>query len=218
VSAIRAALGGAVEFQVANALAAAAAARACGLDEQAVAAALRTFDPVHDNPGRSNLYRVNAGYVLLDYGHNAHGLAALGHVLKHWPGYKFTGVIEAPGDRADWVIEEMGRQAAAIFHRIILYDPDDLRGRRSGEVPALLEAAIRGAGHMHCHVMDDGMLALREAIEQLTDYELVVYCYEDFASAIDVLDAYGAVPVADVPPVRVERRARPRAPERLSAS
>jgi cyanophycin synthetase len=217
INSVRATLGGAVEFQVANALAAAAAARACGLTEQEVAAALRSFNPVQHNPGRSNLYKVNGGYVLLDYGHNAHGLEALGHALQHWTGYKSIGVIEAPGDRADWVIQDMARQAAAIFDRIIVYDPDDLRGRKPGEVPALIEAAVHEAGHGNCEVIEDGVAALRQSLDRLGENEILVYCYENLIAAVETLEQYGAVPVSDVPAVRADRRAQPRSPERAAA-
>jgi cyanophycin synthetase len=208
VNAVPATLNGAAQFQVENALAAIAACRACGLSLEAVAAAMRSFDPVGHNPGRNNLYRVRGGYVLLDYGHNAHGLQALGRLVGQWKGYALTGVLEAPGDRADWVIEELGREAAAVFDRIVIYEPGDLRGRAAGEVPALLESAARSAGQDNCRVIPDAAAALRECLENMDEREIIVFCYDDLSSALEVLEQHGAEPVTNVPELRGARAGR----------
>src|SRR3712207_7954513 len=47
-----------------------AAGRALGLSREQSAAALADFGRAGSNPGRVNLYRLNGGFVMLDYGHN----------------------------------------------------------------------------------------------------------------------------------------------------
>src|SRR5437660_1161394 len=74
---IPATLGGAARFQVANALAALAASRALGVSADEAGAALTTFQSDWHNPGRMNLYRVERGYVVVDYGHNPGAFQAL---------------------------------------------------------------------------------------------------------------------------------------------
>src|SRR6185295_4132438 len=63
--------GGVSEYNVANALAAAAAADAVGIGSRRIAAALRSFTLDADtNPGRLNLYERRGVLVLIDFAHN----------------------------------------------------------------------------------------------------------------------------------------------------
>src|SRR5206468_2829906 len=58
-------LGGTARFQIANLLAAMAACRALGLDEQTTTSALAEFGGIQQNRGRVNLYEVNGGHVIV---------------------------------------------------------------------------------------------------------------------------------------------------------
>src|SRR5215204_854801 len=69
-AAIPATMNGTADFQVANAMAAVAAARALGLARAFVGASIARFRSDEENPGRANLYRVGRGHVMVDYGHN----------------------------------------------------------------------------------------------------------------------------------------------------
>jgi cyanophycin synthetase len=142
VSDIPLTMGGAAEFQVANVLAASAAARAYGLSREQVAASMKSFASDEDNPGRANLYEVNGGYVMVDYGHNPDAFAAVCRMAARWEGRRVTGIIGVPGDRDDSVIEQAGRVAARGFRRVIIKEDEDLRGREKGEVARLLCEAV----------------------------------------------------------------------------
>ncbi|MCU1383599.1 MAG: hypothetical protein JWL71_2296 [Acidobacteria bacterium] len=204
VSEIPAALGGAAQFQLANAMAAAAACRAYGLTAEQIADALRSFDAQSQNQGRGNLYRVDRGYVLLDYGHNPAALEAVGRMGARWFGRRFTGVVGVPGDRADWVIAESARVAAEAFDRIIVREDDDLRGRRRGETPRLLcEAISRRAPARECRTVTDESTALRTALDTMEDNEVIVVFYEDLAAVRHVLDSAGATPATRVDPLQI---------------
>src|SRR5439155_10178154 len=70
--------GGAARFNLANALGALALSSALHLPLEAALEGLRTFRPTAaDNPGRCNLVEVNGVSVLIDFGHNPHGVRAL---------------------------------------------------------------------------------------------------------------------------------------------
>src|SRR5581483_5090354 len=103
--------GGTADYHVANALAALAAARALGVTREQAAWGLRTFDGAALNEGRSNLYSVNGGLLLLDYGHNPAAVRAVALLAKRWAGARTTCVLAAPGDRVTALIEDMGRIA-----------------------------------------------------------------------------------------------------------
>jgi cyanophycin synthetase len=204
VGAIPVALGGAAQFQLANAMAAISACRVYGLAPDRVAAALCTFHAQDHNQGRGNLYRVARGYVLLDYGHNPAALEAVGRMGARWFGRRFTGVVGVPGDRADWVIAESARVAADTFHRIIVREDGDLRGRRRGEVPRLLcEAISRKAPARECHTVTNEAAALRTALDTMQDNEVIAVFYEDLAAVRAVLEAAGATPATRVDPLQI---------------
>ena len=71
-------LGGVARHNVANALAAAAAARALGASPEQVADGLRSFVPTADvMPGRMNLYRSGDRLAIIDFAHNEAGLSTM---------------------------------------------------------------------------------------------------------------------------------------------
>jgi cyanophycin synthetase len=119
-AAIPATMNGAADFQIANAMAAIAAARACGLSREEVGASIARFRSDSENTGRANLYRVGNGYVMVDYGHNPEAFLAVCSMAAKWEGRRVTGIIGVPGDRDDSVVAAAGRVAARGFHRVII--------------------------------------------------------------------------------------------------
>jgi cyanophycin synthetase len=133
--------GGTARHNVANALAAVAAATELGIPLSAIADALRSFGKKPaDNPGRANLYEVGGARILVDYAHNAHGIAALVGLAQGIAATRRLVMVGGAGDRQDDAIREMARAAAGLQpDRVIVKDAEQyLRGRTLGEVPALL--------------------------------------------------------------------------------
>jgi UDP-N-acetylmuramyl tripeptide synthase len=143
------AAGGAARYNVANALAAAAAAEGLGVPVDAVRATLRRFgvDP-SDNPGRANVYERDGVRVVIDYAHNPHGIAALAGALERVPSTRRLVVIGQAGDRDDGAIREIARAALALRpDRVVAKEMDAyLRGRALGEVPGIIADELRRAG------------------------------------------------------------------------
>ena len=143
------AAGGAARHNVANALAATAAAGGLGISLGAVRATLCRFgrDPA-DNPGRANLYEVGGIRIVVDYAHNPHGMAALAATLDALPSERRLVMIGQAGDRDDDAIRELARAALALRpDRVVVKEMDAyLRGRAPGEVPALMADELRRAG------------------------------------------------------------------------
>jgi cyanophycin synthetase len=196
-------LGGLAAFHIANALAAAAACRAQGMSVAQVAAALRSFQAVQHNAGRTGLYEIEGKYVLLDYGHNPDAFVQIGRLAQQWlkPGAActVTGVIGVPGDRNDLVIAEAGRAAAHSFHRLFIKEDQDLRGRRSGEVAQLLRAAaLQAAPQRECRLVLDELAALRTALNEAVPGEIVVIFYEKIEPVLGLLQEYGARPAQTI--------------------
>jgi UDP-N-acetylmuramyl tripeptide synthase len=171
--------GGAARYNVENALAVVAAARALGLPDDAITCALRGFD-MPDNPGRGQLTETRGVRVFLDFGHNPAAVrAALGLVLalqNARPG-KLTVITGAPGDRTDEEIEEIARAICeARPHKVVVRELSDyLRGREAGAVPALLRRALVAHGlHDDAFVPANSEVeALAAALEGARDGDLV---------------------------------------------
>jgi cyanophycin synthetase len=146
---IPATLNGAAEFNVQNALAAAAMALAHGIPRDVIRKGLGSFTSSFDqNPGRLNIIDTHRCRVILDYAHNPAGLAALGKVLsKMRTNYsRVIGSISMPGDRRDLDIRAMGELAATIFDEVVFWEDGDRRGRERGSIAALLAQGALAAG------------------------------------------------------------------------
>ncbi|MGA0607260.1 cyanophycin synthetase [Phenylobacterium sp. VNQ135] len=146
---IPATLGGLAEFNVANALTAAAMAAAHGVPAETIRLALATFGTSFEqNPGRLNLFDGHGFRVIMDYAHNPAGLGALGDLLqKLRPSYgRQIGMVTVPGDRRDEDIREMGELGGRIFDEVVLREDPSRRGRAEGEIIRLLSEGVRRAG------------------------------------------------------------------------
>ncbi|MEW6763547.1 MAG: cyanophycin synthetase [Pseudomonadota bacterium] len=135
-------LGGAARYNIANALAAAAALTAHGFGNQEIAEGLRGFvsDAKH-NPMRSNVFDVDGVTVIVDYAHNCAAYAALAESARAMSAGRLVGVVAAPGDRRDADLIDIGRTCAAGFDDLVVFETEN-RGRAEGETASLL---VRGA-------------------------------------------------------------------------
>jgi cyanophycin synthetase len=135
-------LGGAARYNIANALAAAAALTAHGFGNLEIAAGLRSFvsDAKH-NPMRSNVFDVDGVTVIVDYAHNCAAYAALAESARAMSAGRLVGVVAAPGDRRDADLIDIGRTCAAGFDDLVVFETEN-RGRPEGETASLL---VRGA-------------------------------------------------------------------------
>jgi len=142
-------LDGAARYNVANALAAILVADGLGLDPSAIATGLRRFGGgPEENPGRANVFDLNGVKAIVDYAHNPAGYRALFDTAKAIPATRKLLVLGQAGDRPDEAIRDLVRIAWEIGpDRVIVKEMETLlRGRKRGEVPALIEAEFRRLG------------------------------------------------------------------------
>ncbi len=176
---IPATLRGAAEFNVANALAAAALAYGYGVAPPVIRTALSSFASTYEQtPGRLNVFDGHAFRVIVDYAHNPAGLRALGKVITAMrPNYhRVIAMVSTPGDRRDEDIREHGQVAAAIFDELVLRETPDRRGRPPGEIIRLLSegAADGGAGPERIHARPVEGDAVEAALRAASPGDLVV--------------------------------------------
>jgi cyanophycin synthetase len=185
VHAMPVSLGGCARYNIANALAAAAALAAAGFGRPAIAAGLSSFvcDNKH-NPLRSNVFDVDGVTVIVDYAHNAAAYAAVADTARAMTRGRVVGVVAAPGDRRDVDIVNVGRVCGAGFDELVVFEVLN-RGRPDGETAALMARGARRARmeRRHVRIELDLYEALRRGLALCRRGDVLVY-----GSASSVLD------------------------------
>jgi cyanophycin synthetase len=145
--------GGLSTYNVANALAAAAACDALGLTSGRIAAGLRSFALDSEaNPGRLNLYEKRGTLVLIDFAHNEAGLQGLLDVSRQLARQgarrgKVRLAVGTAGDRTDAILHNLGALAGAGADDVVICEkPHYLRGREMEAMNAILRAGVAAGG------------------------------------------------------------------------
>jgi cyanophycin synthetase len=212
---IPATIGGLARHNVANALAAAAAARALGVSVVDVGAGLRTFNPSVDQaPGRLNLYRLRGTLVIVDFAHNEAGVTVVLDVAEglvggrdERAGRRFVSIIiGTAGDRPDDTLRGIGRIAAQRADQVAIKETlDYLRGRtRESTVGELLDGIRAGGGRPSAvPVYPDEPLATRGELTTAGRLAagnlpgvLVVMCHAARDGVVAEITALGGVSVS----------------------
>jgi cyanophycin synthetase len=164
---------GRIGFQVANALAATAAALAAGLNPAMIVRALTTFrTDATTVPGRFNIFDINNVQVVLDYGHNTKAIEALVQAVAALGDRRTVVVLGLPGDRRDEDLAATAAAAGGLGDSFVLHDLGDRRGRAADEVPRLLQRALPHGKPSEIAV--DQATGLRRAWEQARPGERIV--------------------------------------------
>ena len=137
--------GGALRFQSENAMAAIGAAWCLGLPWEVVEAGARTFrSDSRTVPGRFNVYSYRGATVIADYGHNPDAIAALVEAAMVYRAKRRLVMISGAGDRRDCDLMAMTHMLGEEFDEVVLYEDACNRGRKDGEVMALLRKGLEG--------------------------------------------------------------------------
>lgn len=135
---------GMAKHNIANCLAALAAARALGQTLDELLEGIMTFMPTAEQSrGRFNMEYIDGRILIADYAHNPAGLRAVFEAVDSMPKRRLITVASAPGDRPDRSIREMGSIIGQHTDFFIMKEDDDRRGRPEFEAMHLLaEGAI----------------------------------------------------------------------------
>jgi cyanophycin synthetase len=115
--------------------------------------------------------------VLIDYAHNPKAYANLLDLVGRLSHSRRILVLDAVGDRRDEDIEELARISARTADLAVIYEDTDLRGRKSGEVAALLQRGFAAAGYPAERTLTilDEWQAIDHALAQARPRDLVIY-------------------------------------------
>ncbi len=201
-------LAGLSPHNIANALAAVAAALALNLPRPAITAGLASFVPdVAHNPGRMNVFELDSVLVVLDFAHNPEGLEALLGVADglRLPGSNVRLALSGAGDRRDEDLVQLGALAAQQADDVIsVRSPMYLRGRTLGEVQALFDEGAKSVGHSDFPTSDGEVVALIALVERSAPGDVIAFmCHGERTEALAWLAARQA---ASLLPLALKRR------------
>lgn len=213
---------GLARHNVANALAAGAAARALGATIDEVAEGLRTFQPTADQaPGRLNFYRLDDRLVIVDFAHNEAGVNVVLDVAEGLVGGRderagrafLTMIIGTAGDRPDDSLRGIGRIAAERADQVAIKETlRYLRGRTRESMIGELQEGIRAGGVRPAEVpvYEDEAGSVRG---ELTDGSrlaggglpgvLVIMCHADRVAVVATILELGGAPATSVEALRI---------------
>jgi cyanophycin synthetase len=207
VAEVPATLGGLARHNVANALAAAAGARAMGASRAQVATGLRGFRASAEGaPGRLNLYADGRRTVIVDFAHNEAGLTvalqvARGLARRIAPDAPVVAIIGTAGDRPDDTLRGVGRIAAQHADAVTIKESlHYLRGRTREGVIGELRTGLRTGGvdaasvPVHIDEVTAVRAELTDARRPLGDGApgvLLVMCHENRVGVAALLAALG---------------------------
>jgi cyanophycin synthetase len=239
VEQVPATLLGIARHNVANAMAAGAAARALGASLEDVAAGLRDYAPTPDQaPGRLNLYHLGSRVVIVDFAHNEAGVNVALDVAEGLAGRPderrgrawVSAVVGTAGDRPDDTLQAIGRTAAARADEVAIKETlPYLRGRTRESVVGEILAGMRDAGRhpRDVPIYEDEASAVRA---ELTDASrvaggprpgvLLVLCHAGRKEVVSALEELGfrLVMPAGLPALRGALTGRGAQPSGTSSS
>lgn len=183
--------GGAIGFQVANAMAAVAAVWALDMDWDVMRSGLATFvSDASTVPGRFNVFEWRGATIVADYGHNPDAMAALVQAVSSLPGRRRCVVISGAGDRRDEDLRDQTRILGEAFDDVILYQDAAQRGRADGEVIGLLREGLEGAPRTtRVDAIHGEFLAIDTALGRLGAGDLCLVLVDQVQEALDHIAA-----------------------------
>jgi cyanophycin synthetase len=205
-------LGGLARHNVANALAAAGAARGLGVTLAELRDGLTDFQPSSErSPGRLNLFRLGSRIVIVDFAHNEAGVSAILDVAEGIAGgaagraAPVTAIIGTAGDRPDDTLRGIGRIAGQRAQRVAIKETlKYLRGRSRESVVGEILAGVRSAGRTTADVpvYESETAALRAELarnggESKPDAPrvIILMCHEEREEVFALLAELGARPI-----------------------
>ncbi len=205
---------GLARHNVANALAAAGAARGLGVSRSVIADGLRDFRPTAEQaPGRVNLYRVEDRIVIVDFAHNEAGITVVLDVAEGLTRGTGAGrqrrplmaIVGTAGDRPDDTLRGIGRIAAQRADRVAIKETRKyLRGRLAESVVGEILAGMSEGGRRRgdVPVYESETAALRAVLTAgggdgaaAPNEVIVLMCHEDRDGVAAVIAEMGGRPL-----------------------
>ena len=188
-------------FNVANALAAVVVARALGVDDAAIAAALRTAAPV---PGRLEPVEEGQGFaVLVDYAHKPGALESVLDAARDLTRGRVIVVFGAGGDRDRGKRPIMGEVAGRLADDVVITSDNP----RSEDPDAIVAEIVAGVGRRDVRVEPDRRAAIELAVSLARDGDVLLVAGKGHEQGQELAGGR-KIPFDDVAVAREALRAR----------
>jgi cyanophycin synthetase len=181
---------GRVAFQVENAMAAIGAVWALAIGWDVVHAGLKSFvNDARSAPGRFNVFNYRGATLIADYGHNPDAISALVRAIENMPAKRRSVVISGAGDRRDDDIRRQTQILGNAFDEVILYEDQCQRGRKDGEVIALLREGLANATRTKAVQEIRGeFVAIDAALAGLSEGDLGLILIDQIDEALEYIE------------------------------
>lgn len=168
--------GGRVQFQIANVLAAVAAAWHLGIPQATIRQALMSFQGnLVDNPCRCSVLQGGDKTLVVTDGRNESALEAVIAAIGNFPHKARSIVYSAEGDRRDQDILRQAELLGTAFDCVFLCEIDGGQDRPAGEVLQLLRRGMANATRtQEIYEVPDWGTAVDQAWKHLNRGELLV--------------------------------------------
>ena len=188
-------------FNVANALAAVVVARALGVDDAAIASALRTAAPV---PGRLEPVEEGQGFaVLVDYAHKPGALESVLDAARDLTRGRVIVVFGAGGDRDRGKRPIMGEVAGRLADEVVITSDNP----RSEDPDAIVAEIVAGVGRRDVRVEPDRRAAIELAVSLARDGDVLLVAGKGHEQGQELAGGR-KIPFDDVAVAREALRAR----------
>lgn len=192
VSDIPITINGFAKHNIANALAALAAAHALGKSMAELRTSIIQFFPTAEQSrGRFNHFVLEGRRIIADYAHNPAGIKALFSTVAQLDKQRLITVASAAGDRPDRIIREMARVIAQHSDYFIIKEDENLRGRAPLETAELLRQGAHQANltSEQIQIIPDERDAYLKAWEISKPGDMLIFVYEDYETVESVLQS-----------------------------
>jgi UDP-N-acetylmuramoyl-L-alanyl-D-glutamate--2,6-diaminopimelate ligase len=190
-------------FNVANAVAAVAVARALGVGDAAIAAALRTAAPV---PGRLQPVEEGQGFaVLVDYAHKPGALESVLDAARDLTRGRVIVVFGAGGDRDRGKRPIMGEVAGRLADEVVITS-DNPRSEDPDAIVAEIVAGV-GVGRENVRIEPDRRAAIELAVSLARDGDVLLVAGKGHEQGQELAGGR-KIPFDDVAVAREALRAR----------
>ncbi len=175
-------------FNVQNAMAAAAAALAHGIEIDDIRAGLLTFHPTPAQmPGRTNYLEADGVKCLIDYGHNVPALVALEPLVNGLATQRKIVVASAPGNRRNEDLAALGAQLAKMCDSVYIYETDS-RGRETGETAGLIhDGAVQSSPTVKVTTVMGEQDAVAAAFAEAVAGDFLLLLVDDIEATTELL-------------------------------
>ena len=99
---------------------------------------------------------------------------------------KAIGVIGIPGDRSNKMAKEIGRISGENLDYIIIKEDADRRGRKAGEIAALIESGLDEK--VNRKIVLDEVMAFKEALKISNKDDIVIVFFEQLNPLREVIE------------------------------